>query len=126
MTARYLQFLLSLKKLVVTTGITVQEHGRDDLSCCLIEKGADIGAHIISGNVFSPRALNELLPAWRSMDSPLTTPANEDHFYLLTEKRHFPLPTIPALRNEGNFVLSLSQLTRWLAGQAEEIGDELD
>lgn len=101
-----------------------QEHDRDDLSCCLIEKGSEIGAHILSGNVFSPRALDELFPSWRQMDSPLTTPASQDHFYFLTDRQHYSLPTIPALRNEGNFVMSLSKFTRWLADQAEEIGKD--
>ena len=92
------------------------------LSVCVVEKGHAVGAHILSGNVFEPRALDELIPDWRARGAPLDTPAREDRFLFLTETRAFPLPTPPMLHNGGNFVASLGQVTRWLGAQAEELG----
>ncbi len=92
------------------------------LSICLIDKGADIGAHILSGAALEPRALDELLPHWRELDPPAHTPIKSDHFVFLTEKRAFELPTPPQMHNEGNYIISLSQFCRWLATQAEGLG----
>lgn len=92
------------------------------LSICLIDKGADIGAHILSGAALEPRALDELLPHWRELDPPMHTPIKSDHFVFLTEKRAFELPTPPQMQNEGNYIISLSQFCRWLATQAEGLG----
>ena len=92
------------------------------MSVCVLEKGAEVGAHVLSGNVFEPRALDELIPDWRARGAPLDTPAREDRFLFLTETRAFPLPTPPMLHNGGNFVASLGQVTRWLGAQAEELG----
>ena len=96
-----------------------------DYSVCLIEKGSEVGAHILSGNVFEPRALDELIPNWREEEGvPIETPVKEDKFLILTsEDSSFELPNFllpPEQHNEGNFVVSLSQITRWLATQAEE------
>ncbi|TMW63826.1 hypothetical protein Poli38472_002767 [Pythium oligandrum] len=100
-----------------------------DLSVCIVEKGAEVGSHIISGNVFEPRALNELLPNWKELDAPLTTPVKEDAFYVLTsEEKSFRLPNVllpPEQHNEGNYIVSLSKLVRWLGAQAEEAGVEI-
>ena len=95
---------------------------REDLSVCVLEKGAEVGAHSVSGNVFDPRALTELLPNWREMDSvPVRQRVTKDASYFLTEKRAWWLPTPPTMSNEGkNYVISLSALTRWLAQHAEE------
>jgi electron-transferring-flavoprotein dehydrogenase len=96
-----------------------------DRSVCVIDKGSEIGAHILSGAVFEPRALDELLPQWRDSGAPLITAAAEDRFLLLTERRALRLPTPPQMRNHGNFIISLGNLCRWLAQQAEGLGVEL-
>ncbi|MBX6321805.1 MAG: electron transfer flavoprotein-ubiquinone oxidoreductase [Rhodospirillaceae bacterium] len=100
------------------------ERGRE-LSVCLIEKGSEIGAHILSGAVFETRALDELIPDWRDKGAPLNTPAREDRFLFLTPGRALRLPTPPQMRNHGNYVISLGNLCRWLAGQAEALGVEI-
>jgi electron-transferring-flavoprotein dehydrogenase len=91
----------------------------------VIEKGSEVGAHILSGNVFEPRALDELLPAWRSSASPIKTRVSEDQFFVLTENSGYEVPQslVPGfLHNEGNFVVSLSEVVRWLGSQAEDLG----
>ncbi len=100
------------------------EQGRET-SVCVIEKGAEIGAHILSGAVVEPRALNELIPDWREKGAPLNTPAAEDNFLLLTRKRAIRLPTPPQMHNQGNYIISLGNLCRWLAQQAEALGVEI-
>ncbi|MBI2792647.1 MAG: electron transfer flavoprotein-ubiquinone oxidoreductase [Gammaproteobacteria bacterium] len=92
---------------------------------CVLEKGAEVGAHIISGAVFEPRALNELLPDWQEQGAPLITKASEDHFLLLTEKKAYTLPTPPLMKNHGNYIISLGLLCRFLALQAENLGVEI-
>src|SRR5579875_2662516 len=94
-------------------------------SVCVVEKGSEVGAHILSGAVMEPRALNELLPGWNPEEIPLATPARDDRFLLLTEKRAFRLPTPPQMRNEGNYVVSLGNVCRWLAQKAEALGVEI-
>jgi electron-transferring-flavoprotein dehydrogenase len=97
-----------------------------DSAVCLVEKGVEIGAHILSGAVIEPRALDELLPDWRSEpDCPLTTKAGEDKFLFLTQTRAFKLPTPKQMHNHGNYVGSLGNLCRWLAIKAEELGVEI-
>ncbi|GAQ92474.1 Electron transfer flavoprotein ubiquinone oxidoreductase [Klebsormidium nitens] len=98
------------------------EEGKD-LSVCVVEKGAQVGAHILSGNVLEPRALDELLPNWRDEESPIKVPATNDRFYLLTEKRAIRMPS--PFQNHGKFVTSLSEVTRWLGSKAEELGVEI-
>lgn len=93
-----------------------------DLSVCVLEKGSEVGAHILSGNVFEPRAMDELLPDWREQDAPLGVPAGADEFYFLTESSAFRLPTPPQMKNHGNYIISLSEMTRWLGEKAEEVG----
>src|SRR5215471_21485068 len=90
-----------------------------EIAVCVVEKGSEIGAHILSGAVFEPRALDELFPDWRERGAPLNTPAAEDNFLLLTRKRSIPRPTPPQMHNEGNYIISLGNLCRWLAQQAE-------
>ncbi|MFQ5983998.1 MAG: electron transfer flavoprotein-ubiquinone oxidoreductase [Alphaproteobacteria bacterium] len=101
-----------------------EQHGRD-VSVCVLEKGSEVGAHILSGNVFEPRSLNELIPEWKERGAPLNTLAGDDRFILLTKRRAFRLPTPPQMRNPGSYVISLGNLCRWLAGQAEELGVEI-
>src|SRR5687768_5975425 len=100
------------------------EDGRE-VSVCVIEKGAEIGAHILSGAVLEPRSLNELIPDWKDKGAPLNTPAKEDHFLFLTASRAIRLPTPPQMHNDGNYIISLGNLCRWLAQQAEALGVEL-
>lgn len=94
-----------------------------DLSVCVVEKGAEVGAHILSGNVFEPRALDELIPNWKEEEAPVDVSVTSDNFWLLTENRAFTLPS--PFDNKGNYVISLSQLVRWLGQKAEELGVEI-
>jgi electron-transferring-flavoprotein dehydrogenase len=96
-----------------------------ELGVCVIEKGSEVGAHILSGAVFEPRALDELIPDWRERGAPLHTPATEDRFLYLTKNHALRLPTPPQMHNHGNYIISLGNLCRWLAGQAEELGVEV-
>ena len=96
-----------------------------ELGVCVLEKGSEVGAHILSGAVLEPRALDELLPDWRQRGAPLDTEAREDRFLFLTERRAFRLPTPPQMRNRGNYIISLGKLCRWLAGEAEALGVEI-
>lgn len=99
-----------------------------ELSVCILEKGSEIGAHILSGAVVDPRALDELLPDWRTMDSPMTVPVTENHHWILTEtgKTEFPHGLMPPfMNNKGCYTVSLGNLCRWLAGQAEALGVEI-
>src|SRR5215469_7777365 len=96
-----------------------------EIGVCVVEKGSEVGAHILSGAVFEPRALDELIPDWRERGAPLSTPAREDRFLFLTQSRAFRLPTPPQMRNHGNYIISLGNLCRWLAQQAEELGVEI-
>ncbi len=96
-----------------------------EVSVCIIEKGSEVGAHILSGAVFEPRALDELIPDWRDRGAPLTTPAVEDRFVLLTKAHAFRLPPPPQMDNRGNYIISLGNLCRWLATEAEALGVEI-
>ncbi|WP_298679077.1 electron transfer flavoprotein-ubiquinone oxidoreductase [uncultured Magnetospirillum sp.] len=96
-----------------------------ELTVCVLEKGSEVGAHILSGAVFETRALDELIPDWRDRDAPLHCPAKDDSFLFLTEKKAIKLPTPPQMHNHGNYIISLGNLCRWLAGQAEELGVEI-
>src|SRR6202795_1584946 len=96
-----------------------------ELAVCVIEKGSEVGAHILSGAVIEPRALNELIPDWKEKGAPLITPAADDNFVFLTAGRAIRLPTPPQMNNHGNYVASLGNLCRWLAQQAEGLGVEI-
>ena len=96
-----------------------------DISVCVLEKGSEVGAHILSGAVLEPRALNELFPDWKDRGAPLNTPVTSDQFLFLTQKNSFKLPTPPQMNNHGNFIISLGNLCRWLAEQAEALGVEI-
>jgi electron-transferring-flavoprotein dehydrogenase len=108
---------IRLKQLAAASG--------SEVSVCVIEKGSEVGAHILSGAVFEPRALDELFPDWRERGAPLHTPASEDRFLLLSQTRAVRLPTPPQMHNRGNYIISLGNLCRWLAVQAEAIGVEI-
>ena len=99
-----------------------------EISVCVLEKGSEVGAHILSGAVLEPRALDELIPDWRDQGAPLNTPVSDEAFLLLGEKRALgvPLPLLPRqLRNEGNYIVSMGNVCRWLAEQAEALGVEI-
>ena len=91
----------------------------NEVSVCVVEKGSEVGAHILSGAVLDPRALNELIPDWKDRGAPVLTKATSDRFMLLTERRAFRLPTPPQMRNHGHYIISLGNLCRWLGAQAE-------
>jgi electron-transferring-flavoprotein dehydrogenase len=101
-----------------------EEKGRE-VSVCVIEKGSEIGAHILSGAVLEPRALNELLPDWKERGAPLNTPVGSDQFLLLGKTGAMRLPTPPQMNNHGNYIVSLGNVCRWLAEQAESMGVEI-
>jgi electron-transferring-flavoprotein dehydrogenase len=95
---------------------------------CVLEKGSEVGAHILSGAVFEPTALNELFPNWQSMSAPLNTPVTDDHILLLQEQKQIRVPGIFApktMKNHGNYIISLGNFCRWLATQAESLGVEI-
>ena len=99
-----------------------------EVSVCVLEKGSEVGAHILSGAVMDPRSLNELFPNWKELNAPLNAPVSEDRFMFLSETRAFKVPAfmLPAcFQNHGNYVVSLSNVCRWLAQQAEALGVEI-
>lgn len=96
-----------------------------ELTICILEKGSEVGAHILSGAVLEPRSLDELIPDWKNKGAPLTVPVKSDKFQYLTITRAISLPTPPQMRNEGNYIISLGNFCRWLAEQAEELGVEI-
>ena len=101
-----------------------EKNGRE-ISVCVVEKGSEVGAHILAGAVIDPKALNELLPDWRENGAPLDCSVSEDKVLFLTNPRAFKLPVTPCFQNHGNYVISLGLLTRWLAEQAENLGVEI-
>jgi electron-transferring-flavoprotein dehydrogenase len=99
-----------------------------EVSVCVVEKGSEVGAHILSGAVMEPRAMNELFPDWKERGAPLNTPVGEDRFMILTPHNHISIPNflLPAeLHNHGNYIISLGNVCRWLGKQAEELGVEI-
>jgi len=96
-------------------------------SICLLEKGSEIGAHILSGNVFQPNALDELIPNWKELNAPLNVPVKKDKLLFLLKNIGIPIPSfvMPPMNNHGNYVISLGNLCRWLGEQAENLGVEV-
>lgn len=101
-----------------------QEKGQD-IEVCILEKGSEIGAHLLSGAVFEPRSLSELIPDWKDKGAPLTVEAKKDKFLFLTAKKSFGFIVPPQMKNHGNYIISLGNLARWLAEQAESMGVEI-
>lgn len=101
------------------------EAGNDEFMVCVVEKGSEFGAHTLSGAVMEPRALNELIPDWKEKDAPVRVAVKEDQVYNLTSPTKgtkFPNIVVPApMHNEGNYIVSLGNVVRWLAEQAEEL-----
>jgi len=98
------------------------------ISACVLEKGSEVGAHILSGAVLDPRALDELIPDWKAKGAPVKTAVTEDRFLILGQKSSFQVPSLllPAcFKNHGNYIISLGLLCRWLAQQAEALGVEI-
>ncbi len=100
----------------------------ENLSVVVVEKGSEVGAHILSGAVFEPRALDELFPEWRELGAPISTEVREDDIYVFTKERGIKVPSLFApktMHNHGNYIISLGNLCRWLAEQAENLGVEV-
>jgi electron-transferring-flavoprotein dehydrogenase len=99
-----------------------------NLNVCILEKGAEVGAHILSGNVFETKALDELLPNWKEERAPIKTKVSKEKFLFLSKNKSFSWPTwlLPVVqKNHNNYIISLANLCRWLAEQAEKLGIEI-
>ena len=100
-----------------------------DISVCVVEKGSEVGAHILSGAVFEPTPLNELFPDWKEMGAPLLTPVTDDKIFVFTgATKRIKVPNLFApktMHNHGNYIISLGKLCRWLAEQAENLGVDI-
>ena len=100
-----------------------QDNSLGDVEIAVIEKGAAVGSHILSGAVMDPKALRELIPDFEAQGAPLESPVNEDHFLYLTPKMALRSPiTPPPLKNHGYYIVSLNRLTAWLGEKCEEAG----
>ena len=99
-----------------------------DLNVVVLEKGSEVGAHILSGAVLDPVGLNKLMPDWKEKGAPLNVPVQEDNFYMLGEAGQLRIPNMlmpPLMNNHGNYIVSMGNVCRWLAEQAEEMGVEV-
>ena len=99
-----------------------------NLNVCILEKGSEVGAHILSGNVFETKALDELLPKWKEQGAPVKTKVSKEKFLFLGKKSSLSWPTwlLPSVqKNHNNYIISLANLCRWLAEQAEGLGVEI-
>ncbi|NCO20910.1 MAG: NAD(P)/FAD-dependent oxidoreductase, partial [Rhodobacterales bacterium] len=99
-----------------------------DLNVVVLEKGSEVGAHILSGAVLDPSGLDALLPDWRDMGAPITVPVTEDNFYMLGAAGKMRIPNIlmpPLMSNHGNFIVSMGNVCRWMAEVAEGLGVEI-
>ena len=105
----------------------LNKENNTDYSICLLEKGSEIGAHILSGNVFQPNALDELIPNWKELNAPLNVPVKKDKIFYFLKNMGIPVPpfVMPAMNNHGNYIISLGNLCRWLGEQAEQLGVEI-
>jgi electron-transferring-flavoprotein dehydrogenase len=112
----------------LSCAIRLMQKAKDEgkeISVCVLEKGAEIGAHILSGAVFEPRALNELMPDWQDKGAPIKVAVKKDSFHFFTKTKSFRLPTPPQMKNHGNYIISLGNVCRWLGEQAEALGVEI-
>jgi electron-transferring-flavoprotein dehydrogenase len=101
------------------------QKNNQELSVCVLEKGSEVGAHILSGAVIEPRVLDELIPDWKEQGAPLETAATQDKVLFLTANGQLRIPTPPQMHNKGNYIVSLGRLCRWLGQQAEALGVEI-
>ena len=100
----------------------------EEISVCILEKGSEVGAHILSGNVFETKALDELIPNWKELDSPVTTKVNSEEFLFLTKEKSYKVPNFflpKSLQNHNNYIISLSNFCKWLGEYAENLGVEI-
>ena len=111
---------IKLKQLAADSG--------QEIAVCVLEKGSEVGAHIMSGAVMEPRAMDELFPDWKEMGAPLNTPVTSEKFLLLGKEKSLSVPIwmLPGqLHNDGNYIISLGNVCRWLGEQAEGLGVEI-
>ncbi|MFN9543818.1 MAG: NAD(P)/FAD-dependent oxidoreductase, partial [Alphaproteobacteria bacterium] len=111
---------IRLKQLAAETG--------KDITVCVVEKGSEVGAHILSGAVIDPISMNELFPDWKERGAPLETPVTDDRFLYLGPGGTIRVPNLlmpPLMSNHGNYIASLGNVCRWLATQAEQLGVEI-
>ena len=99
----------------------LNQEKKTNLSICLLEKGSQIGAHILSGCILNPLALNKLIPDWKNQNSPIITEVQKEKFYWFSQKKHYSLPVPPQMRNHGNFIISLSKVCAWLSEYAQSL-----
>ena len=100
----------------------------EEISVCILEKGSEVGAHILSGNVFETKALDELIPNWKELESPVTTKVNSEEFLFLTKEKSYKVPNFflpKSLQNHNNYIISLSNFCKWLGEYAENLGVEI-
>ena len=112
----------------LSAAIRLKQLGGDDISVVVLEKGSEVGAHILSGAVLDPCGLDALIPDWREKGAPLNTPVTSDRFIVLGEAGQLRLPNIampPLMNNHGNYIVSMGNVCRWMAEQAEELGVEI-
>ncbi|MEM9011613.1 MAG: electron transfer flavoprotein-ubiquinone oxidoreductase [Pseudomonadota bacterium] len=112
----------------LSAAIRLKQLGGDDVSVVVLEKGSEVGAHILSGAVLDPSGLKRLIPDWKELGAPLTTPVKEDNFYILGEAGEIRVPNFvmpPLMSNHGNYIVSMGNVCRWLAEQAEGMGVEI-
>jgi electron-transferring-flavoprotein dehydrogenase len=98
---------------------------KPELTVCVLEKGSEVGAHLLSGAALEPRALNELIPDWKNLGAPVNVACTTDKFIFLTKNSAFRFITPPQMNNHGNYIISLGNFGRWLAVQAEQLGVEI-
>ena len=106
----------------------LSKNGNKDLSVCIVEKGPEVGAHILSGAVFETTALNELFPNWKDMPHPKMSAVTEEKFIFLNKNRSIKLPNIflpKTMKNHKNYIISLAYMCRWLAEEADKLGVEI-
>ena len=112
----------------LSAAIKLKQLGGDDISVVVLEKGSEVGAHILSGAVIDPVGLDALIPDWKEKGAPLNTEVTQDRFYMLGPNGELRLPNImmpPLMNNHGNYIVSLGNVCRWLAEQAEALGVEI-
>lgn len=112
----------------LSAAIRLKQLGGDDMNVVVLEKGSEVGAHILSGAVLDPCGLDALLPDWREMDAPINVPVKEDNFYIFGQEGELRLPNLmmpPLMSNHGNYIVSMGNVCRWMAEQAEAIGVEI-
>src|SRR5690349_17180696 len=126
---------MDIQRDVMTYNVVVVGAGPAGLACairlkqlapektvCVLEKGSEVGAHILSGCALEPKALDALLPEWRKTPPAICVPATKDQFLFFTKTKSYRLPTPPQMNNHGNFIISLGSLCAWMAKQAEALG----